>query len=177
MLKHLIRSLVAVLVFTLLLGGLYPILIWGIGQVFFNNQANGSLIKDKNNVILGSTMIGQKFTTPKYLWSRPSAIDYDGLNSGYGELNITSKEFWQKHTTLKNQSMPDELTVESASGLDPHISLNSALLQADRISKIRNINKKSVEDLIVKYSEKNLTGYTYVNVLKINLALDGKIYE
>ena len=186
--KTLFISLKIFLFFTILTGVVYPLVITGIAQLFFPGKANGSLIY-KNNRAIGSTLIGQQFDTVIYFSSRPSAISYNPLPSGgsnYGLTNSKLKEFVDEHKNhfiAMNQldsltEIPSEMVFASASGLDPHISLQAALLQVNRIVKARNFNPIQKENLI-QYI-KDLTeppqllflGEKRINVLLLNLRLE-----
>ncbi|MBV5312652.1 MAG: potassium-transporting ATPase subunit KdpC [Prolixibacteraceae bacterium] len=177
--------------FTLLLGLAYPLLITGIAQIAFPKKANGSLIIQGNKVI-GSELIGQKFDSIIYFSSRPSAPDYGALPSGGSNLGPTSQklkqlvderaaqfaEFNQLHAS---ETIPSEMVFASASGLDPHISPRAAMVQVERISKFRNLNeiqKVQLTELVNTMSESpqfGLFGKERVNVLLLNLKLD-RIY-
>lgn len=176
------------LVFTILTGILYPLLVTGIAQVVFPHQANGSLIL-KDNKIIGSELIGQQFDSTIYFSSRPSAIGNNPLPSGGSNLGLTSAklkaqvaERKNKFITFnqldKNVEVPSEMLFASASGLDPHISPEAAELQIDRIAKARsfsNVQKQKLKSLVEKMSEApQLTclGESRVNVLLLNIALD-----
>lgn len=164
----------------LLTGVFYPFAITYLAQLIFPNQAKGSLII-KDQKILGSSLIAQKFTSDLYFWPRPSAINYDPLGpSGGSNLSPTSKklenevlerlEKFSLHNPLLN-----ELVYASGSGLDPHIGLEAALYQAPRIAKARNLDVEFITKLIFKFKEGKqlgIFGPSYVNVLLLNLELD-----
>jgi K+-transporting ATPase ATPase C chain len=181
-------SLKIFLVFTLLTGILYPLVITGIAQTVFPEKANGSLIV-KDDKLIGSKLIGQQFDTTIYFTSRPSAIIYNPLPSGgsnYGLTNVKLKNLVadrKKQFIIFNQLdsltvIPSEMLFASASGLDPHISQKAALLQVDRISKARNFNTIQKQKLV--QSVINLTetpqflvlSEERVNVLILNLELN-----
>jgi len=186
--KTFIISLKIFLFFTILTGIAYPLLVTGIAQVVFHEKANGSLIV-KDNQIIGSELIGQKFDTIIYFTSRPSAISYSPMPSGgsnYGLTNLKLKNLVEerKHKFITfNQldtlgTIPSEMLFASASGLDPHISQMAALLQVDRVAKVRNFNATQKQNLV--QSVKSLTetpqflvlGEERVNVLLLNLELN-----
>ncbi len=186
--KTLLISLKIFLTFTVLTGIIYPLFITGIAQVLFPEKANGSLLV-RNSQVVGSKLIGQQFDSVIYFTSRPSVILYNPLPSGgsnYGLTNIKLKEIVaaRRHTFCSfNQldsltAIPSEMLFASASGLDPHISPQAALLQVDRIANARNFNDLCKLKLI--NCIKNLTegsqflclGEKRVNVLLLNLETD-----
>ncbi len=172
---------------TAITGIIYPLLITGIAQVFFKDQANGSLIfKDGRPV--GSALIGQPFDDPKYLWGRPSATSPAPFNaasssgSNYGPMNPDYlKVVETRIRALKDGDSPNpalipvDLVTGSASGLDPHISLAGAYYQVSRIARARGIPGDEVKKIIQKNTQDRLLGLLgepAVNVLKVNLDLD-----
>jgi K+-transporting ATPase ATPase C chain len=186
--KSLIVSLKALIVFTLLTGLAYPILITGFAQVFFREKANGSMIK-KGEKTVGSSLIGQQFNSAIYFTSRPSATDYNPMPSGASNSGITSlklKELvyyrqgvfitFNKSDTISK--IPSEMVFASASGLDPHISPTSAFLQADRIAEVRNYDetqKIKLKQLIqnqIETPQLFCLGNERINVLLLNLEVD-----
>jgi len=191
---QLIISIKIFALFTVLCGIAYPLFITGIAQLAFPKQANGSLIVQDNKVI-GSELIGQKFDSEIYFWSRPSATDYSSMPSGgsnYGPTSLKLKQLvadrtaqWMKsNPTSDPEKIPSEMLLASASGLDPQISPKAALLQVDRIVKVRNLNesqKQQLLKLISEFSEVpqfSFLGEARINVLALNLKLDqlnGKI--
>jgi K+-transporting ATPase ATPase C chain len=189
--KHLteLRSAVMVtLVFAVVCCGLYPLVVYGIGQVFFRDQANGSLIVDKDGTVHGSKLLGQQFTADKYFQSRPSAAGngYDATSSGGSNLGPTSSNLVttlaQRITDYRTQNglatnalVPADAVTASGSGLDPHISLRNAELQAPRVAKARNVSVEKVMELVRANTDPASLGFLGepgVNVLKLNLALD-----
>jgi potassium-transporting ATPase KdpC subunit len=181
-------SIKILLVMTILLGVIYPLFITLIGQTIFPTNSNGSLITI-NNKIVGSELIGQKFTSNKYFHSRPSAIDYNPLPSGGSNLSVTSqalKEYVKRQMFLfdsinqldKSIKIPAEMIYASGSGLDPHISVQAANLQINRICIVRkysDVQKNKLKNLIVNLSENRQLGFLgekRINVLKLNIELD-----
>jgi K+-transporting ATPase ATPase C chain len=157
----------------------------GIAQLLFSKQANGSLIT-VHGAIAGSELIGQSFAGPKYFHGRPSANNYDGTNSGGSNYGPTNRKLVERAEKLAisvriDNGLPDgavipsELVLASGSGLDPHISLESARLQVNRIAGARGVDKSIIIKLLTHNSRKRycgLWGDSYVNVLKLNIALD-----
>lgn len=177
------------LVFSLLTGVLYPLVITGIAQVLFPHQANGSLIKE-NGRIVGSELIGQAFTKPGYFWSRPSATAPYAYNAGastgtnQGPLNPALKDAVEARVKALHEADPDnkapipvDLVTSSGSGLDPHISPAAAYYQVHRVAKARGMSEDAVHKLVDGYVEGRtigILGEPRVNVLLLNRALDAK---
>lgn len=175
------------MVLTVVTGALYPLAITGIGQFFLPEKANGSLIKQDGKVI-GSSLIGQNFTDPKYFWGRPSATGPYPYNaaassgSNLGPLNPALAEAVKSRVaTLKiadnnnNLPVPVDLVTTSASGLDPHISPAAAFYQATRVAKVRGLSSEKLQKLIDDNTEGRqwaVLGEPRVNVLLLNIALD-----
>jgi K+-transporting ATPase ATPase C chain len=171
--------------FTLLTGVIYPILVTGIAQMAFPYQANGSLI-EKDGVVIGSELIGQQFDDPIYFWGRPSAAGYNAAassGSNYGAMNPALLDSVQAHIDALKAADPDntlpipvDLVTASGSGLDPHISVASALYQVHRVASARGLDEADVVALVDQYTEGRQFGFLgepRVNVLLLNLALDG----
>jgi len=178
--KNIIISIKTFIGFSILLGLIYPLAITGIAQATMKDKANGSLIV-KNGQVVGSSLIGQKFDRPTYFNSRPSAVDYNAAGSGASNLGPSSKKLIArvKETISKDKlgdkNIPADMVLTSASGLDPHISLENAQLQIPRIEKIRNISESQLKKLIEENTDHDfigIWGQEGVNVLKLNLALD-----
>lgn len=180
-------AVVALLVFTILTGVLYPMLVTGIAQLVFPRQANGSLIV-QNGQIVGSSLIGQPFSDPRYFWGRLSAtapFPYNaGASSGsnYGPLNNDLQTSVQDRITALKQAdpqntvpIPVDLVTSSASGLDPQISPAAAEYQLGRVARARGMDEDQVRQLVQQYTEGRtfgILGEPRVNVLQLNLALD-----
>lgn len=172
---------------TILFGIVYPLVITGICQVAFPRQANGSLVVSDGKVI-GSELIGQNFTRAEYFQPRPSAAGndgYDATSSSASNLGPTNQklidrvkasvEKFRKENPDYTGPIPADLVTASASGLDPHLSPNSATAQAARVAKARGMSPDQVAQLIAEFTEPpslGLLGEPRVNVLKLNLALD-----
>lgn len=185
MVKDSLRALRILLVFAVLTGAVYPFLITGLAQFFFPFQANGSIV-DREGELVGSTLIGQQFSAQGYFHGRPSAVDYNAAASGasnWGPANTKLMDAVKARVSserLENQdeageTIPADLVLASASGLDPHISPGSAMLQAGRVAAARRVSKARVIGLIEEQQEPPYFGFLgapRVNVLKLNLALD-----
>jgi K+-transporting ATPase ATPase C chain len=185
------RTIIALkflLVITVLTGIIYPIVMTGLAQLSFPSKANGSMIK-KDGKIIGSELIGQKFDSTIYFWSRPSAIDYNPIPSGASNLGPTSDKlkkqvverrilFATMNTITDTTAIPKEMLFASGSGLDPHISQKAALLQVDRVAKARDfsiIQKQNLIQIVKNLTETpqfKVLGEERVNVLILNLELD-----
>ena len=187
MLQTSIQSIRALIVFTLITGVAYPLAVTGIAQVAFKDQANGSLI-EKDGKVLGSRLIGQPFSDPKYFWGRPSATSPQPYNGGsssgsnLGPTNPALKEAVEgRIKALRDaggdprKSVPADLVTASGSGLDPHISPAAAEYQVERIAKARNVDAAKIHQLVAEHTEGRQLGFLgepRVNVLMLNLALD-----
>lgn len=189
MIKDIIlKSVKTLLLFTVITGVIYPLAITAIGQIILPFKSNGSLISIDNKVI-GSELIAQKFENNKYFQSRPSITDFTSMPSGGSNLAVASLNYKEKSDSMYNSfkeknllptdsPVPSEMMSYSASGIDPHISRNAALMQVNRISKERNFdyNKKvKLLNIIDTFTEKpqfGIFGEERINVLMINLEID-----
>jgi len=174
------------LLMTVVLGVIYPLAMTGLSQLLFPNKANGSLITQSDKVI-GSELIGQNFTKPEYFHPRPSAagIGYDAANSAGSNFGPTNQKLIDRVKASIEQvrkenpdyagPIPADLVTASASGLDPHLSPDSARVQSARVAKTRGVSVERVNQLVSQFTEGptlGLLGEPRVNVLKLNLALD-----
>ena len=182
-----LQSLRMLAVMTVLTGVAYPLIVTGIAQVAFPRQANGSLIFEKEKII-GSRLIGQPFSDPKYFWSRGSAtspMPYNGASSSGSNLGPTNpalKEAVEGRVKAlrdagapASQQVPADLATASGSGLDPHISPAAAEFQVARIAAARKIPEEKLRELVKQHTEGRqwgILGEPRVNVLPLNLALD-----
>ena len=184
-------AVMVTLALTVVCCGLYPLVVFGLSQGLFRDQANGSLIVGKDGTVHGSRLIGQQFVTDKYFNSRPSdaganGMAYDPTASGGSNLGPTSQKL---HDTIAqnvaayrtqngldtNAPVPADAVTASASGLDPHISLRNAELQIPRVAKARGLSPDKVRELIRANTDAPSLGFLGepgVNVLSLNLALD-----
>jgi K+-transporting ATPase ATPase C chain len=184
--KEIKKAVLFLVVLSFLTGVLYPVVVTILAQVIFPHQAGGSLIHKSDGTCIGSALIGQPFSGPGYFWSRPSAtadFPYNPLASGGSNLGPTNTDLiirikeqiaWYQaagYGTL----LPSDLVTTSASGLDPDISLESAIIQIPRIARERNISEEKINRLVqnfIDYRQIGFLGNKRVNVLKLNLALD-----
>jgi potassium-transporting ATPase KdpC subunit len=188
-LLHGLRSaLFATLALAVVCCGLYPLLVFGIGQALFPAKANGSLIVDAGGVVRGSRLIGQPFTADQYFHPRPSSAGngYDPTSSSGSNLGPTSQklrdavaqnlaDYRAQNGLATNAPVPADAVTASASGLDPHISAENAALQAPRVAKARSLSLDKVRELIQQNTDPadlGILGDPGVNVLPLNLALD-----
>ena len=189
MLFGLIRPALSLFVALSVITGLaYPLLVTGIAQAVFPAEANGSLVTTKNGKVVGSSLIGQNFSDPKYFWGRPSATSpqpYNGAGSSgsnLGPLNPALVDAVKGRVDAlraadpgNTEPVPVDLVTASASGLDPQISVAAALYQAPRVARVRQLPQAQVERLIELHSDGQLLGLfgePRVNVLELDLALD-----
>ncbi len=181
-------AIVSTVIFAVVCCGVYPLVVFGISQALFHEQANGSLIVDKDGNVRGSQLLGQQFTADKYFHPRPSAAGngYDATSSGGSNLGPTSKkladsiaqnisDYRSQNGLGTNDPVPADAVTASGSGLDPHISQRNAELQAPRVAKARHLAPEKVLDLVrlnIDPPSLGFLGEPGVNVLKLNLALD-----
>jgi K+-transporting ATPase ATPase C chain len=189
MIAYLRPALMSLILFTLITGVVYPLVVTGIAQVIFPFQANGSLIV-KDGKVVGSALIGQPFDEPKYFWGRPSATSPFGYNAGSSSgsnLSPTNPDLIKavqgRVEALRaadpgnTAPVPVDLVTASGSGLDPHISPAAALYQVSRVARERKLAPDAVRALVERNTEGRfwgLLGEPRVNVLALNLALDGR---
>ena len=190
--QYLLIALRMLAIMTLLTGVIYPLFVTLVAQVFYTDQANGSLLS-RDGQVIGSALIGQQTDDPRYFWWRPSAVEYmqgatlNNLGSSgatnYGWTSATlANEVAQRHADFRQQNdlsdsvpVPDEMLFASGSGLDPHISPEAARLQIDRVAATRDLDQETVAALVERYTEMPQLGFlgqSRVNVLRLNLALD-----
>lgn len=183
--KHLITSLLMTIAMTILLGLIYPLVVTGLAQLFFRDKANGQLIV-KNGETIGSRIIAQPFTSEKYFHPRASAAGngYDAANSGGTNLAPTNQKLIDRvradaktlHEENPSLPIPADLITTSASGLDPEISPAAAEFQIPRVARARGVSESAIRDLVQQHTRQRdlgLLGEPRVNVLELNLALDG----
>jgi len=188
-LKELRTALASVIVLAVILCGAYPLAIWGIGQALFPNQANGTLIQLRGKMV-GSSLIAQDFKDTAYFHPRPSTAGqgYDASNSGGSNLGPTSQKlidsvreriavYRSENNLTPEFPVPADAVTSSGSGLDPHISVQNARLQAPRVAKVRNMIRETLRQKIDIHTEGRdlgIFGEPRVNVLNLNLDLDDR---
>lgn len=182
-------SVIILALFTLFLGVIYPYFMWGVGHLFFRDHANGTLLYHPDGKVLGSALIAQNFTGKSYFHPRPSVAGvqgFDAVHSSASNLGPTSQKLIdllnQRAINFRNENnisqdalIPSDAVTTSASGLDPHISVENAKLQSSRVAKARKISQDALDQLIENHTEGQtlgLFGEKRINVLKLNIALD-----
>jgi K+-transporting ATPase ATPase C chain len=186
--SHVRSAVVSTLVLAAVCCGLYPLIVFGISQVLFRDQANGSLITGADGSVRGSRLLGQAFTDLKYFHPRPSAAGNgnDAANSGGSNLGPTSQKlndaikeriaaYRSENGLSESEPVPADAVTASGSGLDPHISLHNAGLQTARVAKARGLNEDKIRQLVQQNADGRdlgILGEPGVNVLQLNLALD-----
>lgn len=186
--RHLLPAVRALIVFTVVCGVAYPLLVMGAAQAAFGSQANGSLVKDADGRVVGSSLIGQAFADPQYFHPRPSASGdgYDPTATAASNLGPTNPDlvaaviervaaYRSENGLNPSTPVPIDAVTASASGLDPHISRANALLQVARVARERVVSIAQVRALVDRWTEGRafgVLGEPGVNVLRLNLALD-----
>jgi len=186
--SHIRGAVVSTLVLAVVCCGIYPLIVFGISQLLFREQANGSLITAADGTIRGSKLLGQSFSDPKYFHPRPSAAGngYDATSSGGSNLGPTSKKlddaiqeriaaYRAENGLNETEPVPADAVTASGSGLDPEISLHNAELQVARVAKSRGISRDKVRELVLQNTDGRdlgMFGDPAVNVLQLNIALD-----
>jgi K+-transporting ATPase ATPase C chain len=190
-------AIVMVLVLSVLLGLAYPLAITGIAQAIFPHQANGSLLRDADGTVIGSELIGQHFTEPRYFHGRPSVTvnpdttedqPYNAANTTASNLGPTNEKlintveeranaYREENGLAADASVPVDAVTASGSGLDPHITPANAALQVNRVAQARGVSPGQIESLVAQHTEGRTLGFLgepRVNVLRLNLALDAQ---
>lgn len=174
--KTLLIAFRCLLILTILTGAAYPLAVTIFAKTFFPKQASGSLVYGEDGKILGSELLAQGFKSDRYFWSRPSAVDYNPLPSGGSNLGPTSKALKEAWEARRKLGAKREMLAASASGLDPEISPESALAQVTRVARARGKPEEDVRNLVTRSVERRQLGFLgepRVNVLRLNLSLDG----
>jgi len=184
--KNLITAVLMTIVTTVLFGLIYPLVVTGLAQVIFPNQANGSLVKSADGALIGSRLIGQPFSSPGYFKSRPSAAGASGYDAGASSgsnLGPTNQKLIDRvkadveklQAENPGKPVPIDLVTTSGSGLDPHISPAAAEFQVPRVARERGIGEPELRRIIAAHTEGRQFGFLgepTVNVLELNLDLD-----
>jgi potassium-transporting ATPase KdpC subunit len=184
--KDIKPAILMLIMFTVICGGIYPAVVTGVAYAVFPKQAKGSIITDKSGKEIGSTLLGQPFSDPKYFWPRPSAATdfaYNAMGSSGSNSGPTNPDFIKtvgnRVKTLRDAgvtgSIPADLVEASASGLDPHITPEAALIQVARVAKVRGVSEQTLQKLVAERTEGRQLGFLgepRVNVLALNLELD-----
>lgn len=180
--KNTLIALRLFLIMTVLTGIAYPVLITGLAKTLWSTKADGSLVI-KDGDIIGSLLLAQKFEDSIYFWPRPSATDYNAAASSGSNKGPTNADLKKIYDEGKSFDLPDEMIFTSGSGLDPHVSLESIQMRIDKVASARNLNKTQHEELLklidksVENPDLGFLGKLRVNVLKLNLAMDGLFGE
>lgn len=183
--KNLLTAVLMTIVTTILLGLAYPLVITGLAQVIFPDQANGQLIRNADGTVIGSRLLGQPFSSPGYFRSRPSAAGYDASASSGSNLGPTNQKLIDrvKADVAKLQAenpgkpVPVDLVTTSGSGLDPHISPAAAEFQVPRVARERGLSEDELRNIIATHTEGRQFGFLgepRVNVLELNIDLDNR---
>jgi potassium-transporting ATPase KdpC subunit len=184
--KNLITAILMTAVTTILLGLIYPLAVTGLAQVIFPSEANGSLIRSADGTVIGSSLIGQPFSSPGYFRSRPSAAGANGYDAGASSgsnLGPTNKKLIDRvqadvekaQAENPGKAVPVDLVTASGSGLDPHISPAAAEFQVPRVARERHLTEEQLRQVIAKHTAGRQFGFlgeATINVLELNLDLD-----
>ena len=186
--NHILPATLLTLCCIVFFSGVYTAVVWGVAQ-FAPNKGNGEIIQYADKAKYGFTNVGQSFTDNKYFWSRPSAVSYNaagsaGSNKGPSNPDYLAQvqgridTFLLHNPGIEKSKIPADLITASGSGLDPHISLQAALVQVSRIAKLRGISDEKLRALVNDFTEQPLLGFlgpSRVHVLKLNIALDAAV--
>ena len=182
MIRETMNALLACVVTFLLCAVAYPAAVWGLGQAAFPGQAEGSLVYNRERVVVGSSLVAQPFASDRYFSPRPSAVDYNASAAGGSNLGTKNpdlrKKVSERAEALKasgDAPAPVDLVTASGSGLDPHVSPEAARYQAARVAAARNLTGERVRELIERHTDRSgsiIGAPPRVNVLRLNLDLD-----
>lgn len=184
--NHILPAIKMTLICLIVFVGLYSLLMWGIAQVAGPNQGKVELVQSKGKVV-GGAIVGQAFTSKRYFWGRPSAVDYNAAGSAGSNKGPSNPDYLAivqtridtfaiDNAIAQTANIPADAVTASGSGLDPHLTKQAALLQIPRISKARNVDETTLRRLIDDHIQGALLGLfgpkDYVNILELNIALD-----
>lgn len=183
--RQLLPALGVLAIITVLTGLVYPLMVLGAGQAVFSDRADGSLLH-RNGHVIGSSLLAQEFTRPRYFHPRPSAGNYDGAASGASNLGPSNPDLVKavrervaayrvENHLSRTAAVPVDAVTTSASGLDPDISVANAWVQAARVARARGLDMTTIDQLIAAHTRGRQLGFlgeSTVNVLDLNLALD-----
>jgi len=183
--KNFVTAILITIVTTVLLGLVYPLVVTGLAQVIFPDQANGQLIRRVDGTVIGSRLIGQPFSSPGYFRSRPSAANYDAAASSGSNLGSTNQKLIDRvkadveklQAENPGKPVPIDLVTTSGSGLDPHLSPAAAEFQIPRVARERGMSEAEVREVVAAHTESRQFGFlgeARVNVLELNLDLDNR---
>ncbi len=184
--NHILPAIKMTLICLVIFSGAYPLLMWGVAQVAGPNNGKVELVQSNGRVV-GGAIVGQAFTSDRYFWGRPSAVDYNAAGSAGSNKGPSNPDylavvqtridtFAMDNAIAQTSSIPADAVTASGSGLDLHITKQTALLQIPRISKAHNVDETTLRRLIDEHTQGALLGLfgpkDYVNVLALNIALD-----
>lgn len=186
--KDIFKSIRITIAFVLFLAIFYVLILWGYARIAGPGEKGNAELVQLNGKVVGAANVGQKFTSEYYFWGRPSACDYDGANSAgsnkgpsnpeyLAEVQTRIDSFLVSHPYLKKEDVPSEMVTASGSGLDPHISVQSAMVQVERVALARGVSSAQIREVVDSVTEKPLLSFlgpSKINVLKLNVALDEK---
>jgi K+-transporting ATPase ATPase C chain len=185
MVKEIKQGVFFTIVTMVLLGGVYPLALWAVGQAVFTAQAEGSLVHRPDGSVVGSRLIAQKFSRPEYFQPRPSGVDYNAASTGGTNFGPSNPDHLRaveerlaaitKQEGVPARQVPSEMVTASGSGIDPHVPPAAAELQAPRVAAARNVAVDRVVDLVRAHTEPPAFGFlgrARVDVLELNVALD-----
>lgn len=166
-------------IMTVIVGGAYPMFVYGVSQTFFTEKARGGIVMLKDQKV-GANQIAQEFTNDKFFWGRPSAAGYNAVASSGSNYALTNKDHQAAVKERKDKGLDFDLLTTSGSGLDPHITPAAAYLQVERVAKTRGLSPDVVSALVAKNIEGRQLGFLgeeRVNVLRLNLSLETLAHE